>query len=375
MRTIIRKIHLWLGLITGPIVLIVALTGCIYAFQEEIQNLTQPYRFVEKQDKAYLPPSELRDIAEKELPGKHLHAIMYIKEGYAAKAIFYSFNEYYFIVYINPYSGEILKTHDVENSFFGFILEGHFYLWLPKHIGQPVVAISTLLFFILLISGLLLWWPRNKYNLGQKFKIKFNGSWKRKNYDLHSVIGFYASFIALILIITGLVWGFEWFRNSYYYTISGGEKYIDYYEPDSDTTQNVQSLNNEVNAIDKVWAIMKKEYPQTDWIEIHLPETSESPIAANTNEDQSTYWKIDYRYFDQYTLKELSVDHQWGRLDESDFGQTLMRMNYDIHVGGIFGLWGKTLMFFVSLLIASLPVTGFLIWYGRKFKVKKQKLK
>jgi len=35
---------------------IIAVTGCLYAFQEEIQNITQDYRFVEKQKVPFLLP-------------------------------------------------------------------------------------------------------------------------------------------------------------------------------------------------------------------------------------------------------------------------------------------------------------------------------
>jgi len=48
-------------------------------------------------------------------------------------------------------------------------------------------------------------------------------------------------------------------------------------------------------------------------------------------------------------------------------------MNYDIHTGAILGLPGKILAFFASLICASLPVTGFYIWYGRKYKKKEKK--
>ena len=34
----IRKIHLWLGLSSGLLVFIIAITGSLYAFQEEITN-------------------------------------------------------------------------------------------------------------------------------------------------------------------------------------------------------------------------------------------------------------------------------------------------------------------------------------------------
>jgi uncharacterized iron-regulated membrane protein len=42
-------------------------------------------------------------------------------------------------------------------------------------------------------------------------------------------------------------------------------------------------------------------------------------------------------------------------------------------VGSILGFPGKVLAFLVTLIGASLPVTGFLVWYGRKFKKKKTK--
>ncbi|MBZ4044583.1 PepSY domain-containing protein [Flavobacterium hibisci] len=47
-------------------------------------------------------------------------------------------------------------------------------------------------------------------------------------------------------------------------------------------------------------------------------------------------------------------------------------MNYDLHVGSILGFPGKVLAFIASLVSASLLVTGFLIWWGRKNKKAKK---
>lgn len=367
-KKIVGKIHLWLGLISGLVVFIIAITGCIYAFQEEIQNFTQPYRFAEAQNKPFLPPSRIREIADRQLPGKHIHAILYQGKDRAAKAIYYSFEEHYYdFVYINQYSGEVLKVKDEYADFFRIVLDGHFYLWLPPKIGQPVIASATLIFLVMLITGLFLWWKR-KGAANQKFTIKWNARWRRKNYDLHNVLGFYITWIAIIFALTGLVWGFEWFRNGVYSVVSGGNKFVEYYNPLSDTTT---IANMDMPAIDKVYLKMVKEYPTAEWIELHPPENSRSSIAANANPDASTYWKTDYRYFDQYTLKELPVNHMWNKFSEASGADKLMRMNYDIHTGGIIGLPGKILAFFASLIIASLPITGFMIWWGRNRKMKK----
>jgi uncharacterized iron-regulated membrane protein len=372
LKKAILKIHLWLGLSTGLIVFIVAITGCLYAFQEEIQNITEEYRFVEKQDKAFLLPSQLEQIARKEFPGKALHAIKYNGSEKSAEAIFFHYEPtYYYIVYLNPYSGEILEKANMEEGFFRFILDGHFYLWLPHEVGQIVVASSTLVFLVLLITGLILWYPRNKNATKQRFSFQWKKGtkWKRKNYDLHNITGFYVLLIALVFAITGLVWGFQWFAYSYY-TVIGGEKSLVYEDPIS--TKNKLTLEKPV---DKVWALMQKQYPNAKSIEVHPPENDSTSIAANANPEEGTYWKTDYRYFDQYTLEEKEVNHIFGKYENAATSDKLMRMNYDLHTGAVFGLAGKIFAFLISLLIATLPISGFYIWWGRNKKKKKEAIK
>jgi len=370
LKKLIGQIHLWLGLTSGLFVFVIAVTGCIYAFQEEVQNATQPYRFVAEQKSKFIPPSKIIEIAEKELPNKQIHAVMYQGRNKSAKAIFYSEKEhYYYFVYINQYSGKVLKVSDEYATFFRFILDGHYYLWLPPDIGQPIAASATLVFFVMILSGIFLWWPRNKNGKKQRFTIKWNARWRRKNYDLHNVLGFYIFSLALIFSITGLVWGFQWFNKIYYSAISGGKEFIEYQNPVSVLSKPDTS---NILPIDKIWLQLNAENPSTSAIEIHPPEDSNSCIATNVNPDPSTYWKTDYRYFDQYNLKELSVKHMWGRYNNLSSSDKLMRMNYDIHVGAVWGLAGKILAFFASLIIASLPITGFLIWWGRRNKIKNE---
>jgi uncharacterized iron-regulated membrane protein len=368
LKKIAGPVHLWLGLLSGLIVFIISITGCLYAFQAEISDFTQPYRFVEKQNTAFLSPSQIEEIAKKQLPDKHIHSVEYAKSGEKAAVVsFYSFDPaYYYLVYVNPYSGEVLKVKDADTDFFRIVLMGHFYLWLPPAIGQPVVASATLIFVILMFSGLILWWPKNKGAAKQRFTIKWGVRWRRTNYDLHNVLGFYMTWVVIFIALTGLVWGFQWFAKGTYWVASGGKQWQEYSEPLSDTT--FTAVNNNTPIVDRLWHQMQAEHPDAETIEIHFPEHANSSILAAMNVDASTYWKIDYRFFDQYTLQELSVDHQWGRFKEASAADKLMRLNYDIHVGAIMGLAGKFIAFFASLIAASLPVSGFYIWWGRKNK-------
>lgn len=63
-------------------------------------------------------------------------------------------------------------------------------------------------------------------------------------------------------------------------------------------------------------------------------------------------------YFDarngRYLGKDAFKDHH--------LGEKIIRLNYDIHTGAVLGLPGKIIAFLISLICASLPVTGFIIW-------------
>lgn len=364
-KKIIGKVHLWLGLASGLLVVIISITGCMYAFQEEIQDMTQPYRFVEASDQPYLSPSTLRAIAERQLPGKHIHSVRYADRTDAVRVSFYAYEpvEYFYIVYINPYTGAVLKIKDMNADFFRWILDGHFYLWLPPAIGQPVVATATLVFVMMMITGIILWWPRNKAARRQRFSVKWNARWRRVNYDLHNVFGFYMTWVVIFIAVTGLVWGFQWFSKGAYWML-GGKKSLVYAESLSDTT----GARAYQQPVDVIWNNIKAEQVAGGSVEMHFPASDSSTIEAALNADKKTYWQTDYRFYDQYTLKEVPVKHVWGRIGEATTADRIYRMNYDIHTGAVWGLPGKFLAFFVSLMAASLPITGCMIWWGRQKK-------
>lgn len=363
LKKIIGCIHLWLGLSSGLVFFFLGITGCILAFQVEIESVTKPYQYVEPQESNILPPSVIKPIAEKEVPGKHPHSVSY-QYGKAAQVFFYG-DDYFNIVYVNPYTGHVQRTVDMSRDFFRFMIAGHYNLWLPIPVGQPIVATATLIFFVLMITGIILWWPRNKAARKQRFSIKWNVRWRRKNYDLHNVLGFYMSWVAIFIAITGLVMGFQWFAKSFYYATSGGKSMVPYYEAVSKKTNLIDSS---MPAVDEVYKKMLLLYPDAESIEIHYPQSDTASIEGAANPQVGTYWKTDYRYFDQYSLQEITVDHPYGRFNKTSVADKIARMNYDVHVGAIGGIPTKLLAFFASLIAASLPVTGFLVWWGRRKK-------
>lgn len=365
----VGRLHLWLGLASGLIVCFLGITGCMLAFEQEIRNVTEPYRFLAVQNQPLLPPSALKTIANKALPGKHSpHSITY-QPGKTAQAVYYhEAPDYYWIVYINPYNGQVLKVKNMDTDFFRIVVNGHYYLWLPPTVGQPILASATLIFVVMLISGLILWWPRSRAAAKQRFSFKLNARWRRVNYDMHNVLGFYITWVIIFIALSGLVMGFQWFAGSVYWVTSGGKKQVAFYEAESGAAKMGQKASN----IDQIWYKTRAELPNfTGSIDVHFPKNNKAAIEVAINPDTYTYWKTDYIFYDQYTLKEIPVKHLYGKLQKATAADKLARMNYDIHVGAIAGLPGKIMAFCASLIAASMPVTGFIIWWSRRKKQPK----
>ena len=78
-RKIIFELHKILGLISGVVVFIVAITGCCWVFKEELQGLNDDYKKVVPQDKPVLTVSEAKMLAQEVFPDKSIHGSLYQK--------------------------------------------------------------------------------------------------------------------------------------------------------------------------------------------------------------------------------------------------------------------------------------------------------
>ncbi len=375
-RKVSDWLHLWLGLGSGLIVVIIGLTGCIYAFQVEISEMIHYDEiFVKVPAHANpLPLSTLKLQAEKALgKGKEIGFMTSYKDpgrtwefgvfkGGDPKAFFYfDAVDYYDVVFINPYTGKVTLVIDYKNEFFNIIKYIHWSLLINHPVGQQVIGWSTFIFVILLVTGMIMWWPGNlkKSNFDKSFKVKWGASFKRLNYDLHNVPGFYAMLIALILSLTGMVWAFEWFKNTVYVVAT-----LSTVVPENKTMKSDRTETAIKNPLDAAFYAVEKQFPYARRIGISPAYGKDGVIYAYAYGSEETYYDADEVQLDQYTGKMLN--HKNYR--KQNAGEQLSNMNYDIHVGAILGLPGKILAFCASLIAASLPITGFIIWQGRRKK-------
>lgn len=367
LKKLIAQIHLWLGLIVGLIIMIIALTGALYCFAPELQNGTQPYRKVQQESTAFLPPSTLKQIAEKTLPGKPVKRIYYGNKEQSVQVLFRNKEEYSYSVFINPYSGKVLKVRNNKKDFFSVTLDLHRTLLIPH--GHEVVRWSTVAFFLIIVSGLVIWWPRNKRAAKQGFTLKLRASPKRLNHDLHRVLGFYASWVILLTVLTGLIWTFDSFADLTYKLTGSKGSIVQKKPPVGDTM-----LLSNADALNSVWANVQHDlHNRYAAMLFVLPDKKTDPILLRANPESKTLYKTDFRYFNRNTAQEIPGAYVWGSYaDAKTVADHIKRMNYDIHTGAVWGLPGRIALFFAALIIASLPVTGFYIWWGKRKKSKRK---
>ncbi|MEM9833812.1 MAG: PepSY-associated TM helix domain-containing protein [Bacteroidota bacterium] len=381
-KKLIGQIHLWLGLASGLIVVILGITGCIYVFIDEIRPLVyQDRMFVESEQSARMPLGELASVAQDAVePTQSIRGVTIYNDpertvqfnGYKAldepQGIwFWDEIDYNFNLYLDPYTGTVSKLENRTFEFFNLVLWLHWSLFLRNDIGQPIVGIAVIIFVISLITGLVLWWPRNKAAAKQRvwFRWKSTTRWKRKNYDLHNIAGFYTMILALLIALTGLVWAFDWFEDGVKWLANGGKTIEKKAAVTSDTTQITAQY-----PLDKVYQNVRKDYPEAKSYYLSFPQEAAATYYVYIRGAGVTE-RVTAQY-DQFTGERLEL----STFSDKTNGEKIRSLNYDIHVGSILGLPGKILAFLASLVSASLPITGFYIWWGRrKKKAKKRPVK
>ena len=359
-RKAVGKLHLWLGLASGLIVLIVSLSGAVFVFQDEVRDLTQPWRHVAVQARPLLPPSALQAAARQARPGAVLSYTLYLGPGRSAVVYLTEKGGDTFAACLDPYSGQVLHVQNLKTDFFTVVQYLHMYLLLPPAVGKWVVDVAVIVYVVLLVSGLVLWWPRNKAARKQRFSVKWAASPKRRNYDLHAVAGFYASALALVLALTGLCISYPWLMSGFSTLANGGRTIAAEVAP-APKVDTLLTARTGRPVVDMVYDQLRQRSPQAEMLLLGAVGKAADPVYATAYGQALHYNHRDDYQFHPRTGQLLLARPHAGK----SAGLRLSDLNYDLHTGQLLGFGGKVIAFIVSLLSASLPVTGFLVWRGR----------
>ncbi len=390
MKIFFRRIHLYLGLAAGLVILICCLTGAILVFEKELQVGLNKDRYYVTAQSSPLTVDQLVKNVKDSFPGAKVNAVKMYADPERSAEINVSISpkkeqdlkkdtavknaaspaakpaapqrQPGFTIFVNPYTGAILEKYSYRETWLYQVFALH--RWLlggNDSIGKYIVGISTLIFLFILITGIILWWPKTKKILKQRLKIKWTAGWKRLNHDLHLVFGFYSAIFLFIFAFTGLAWSFEWFNKGIYTVTNSPIK-------PPPPPKSTYVTDSKKISFDQALSVAKSVKPGAEFYNITMAKDSVDAVNVTAlPEDAMHESATDAIYLDQYTGNVI------GKMDFGDrsLGAQVRSSFKPVHTGSIWGTPSKILAFIVCLLGVTFPITGTIMWINRTRKKKR----
>lgn len=372
MKRIFRKLHLWLSVPFGIVMTLICFSGAMLVFEQEIVSRTHSRLFRVERPSADAQPLPLGQVAttvSATLPdGVRVAGIVVSPDPADALQVTLS-QPRRAAVYVNPYTGEILGQYE-RPAFFRTMFSLHRWLLGSRPAdggvfwGKIVVGVSTLLFVVVLITGLIIWWPRTRKALKERLKISVRRGWPRFWHGLHAAGGIYALLFLLAMALTGLTWSFDWYRRGFYALFG-----VEAQSGGGHNTQAIPARDRQEGGKDKS---RRPGSTFDQWQHVYEQLAAANPgyrqitVNADRTATVSTHRWGNTRGTDRYAYEPRSGQITGATpYRELPASGKIRGWIYSVHVGS-WGGWATRILWFLSALLgATLPLTGYYLWIRR----------
>ena len=372
MKRILRKIHLWLSVPFGLIITITCLSGAALVFEEEITALCRPeLHRIEHPGSEPLPMGQILRSARQTLPsGTDIAGISIPHDPDKPWRVNLT-KPHRASLSVNPYTGEVLGRNE-RLPFFNFMFRAH--RWLldgSRSVGKTVVGTSTMVFAFILLTGLALWWPRRRRAIKSGLTISTRKGMRRFWFDLHNAGGFYALLLLLVMALTGLTWSFGWYRSAFY-RLFGAEVQAAASKPSGKQDRSRKAENNGMKGKHQDRSGQQPDF--TQWEKVYKQLRDRHTDYRQITISEGTASVSGARWGNQRAADRYAFQPKTGRLTEATpyaeakTANKLRGWIYSVHVGNWGGWLTRILWFCAALIGASLPLTGYYLWWKRTRK-------
>jgi uncharacterized iron-regulated membrane protein len=251
------------------------------------------------------------------------------------------------VVYVNPYTGQVLGTRTDGDTVLGLIHSFHQRLTSPRpgrdRLTRSFISWISVAALFLVVSGVWLWWPRMRFRIGAGGERPF---W----YYLHTTLGVAAAVFLILLTITGINLGFG---GSTMLIQTQAAPPLQIPPPPADTAHPITP--------DQALAIAGDALPGATPATIFGPAPRGVYIvSARMPGDHSANGRSQVT-IDQYSGVVLTANNP----NTASAGARLVALNRAIHTGDVFGMPSKAVMALASLIIALQALSGIIMWIKR----------
>ncbi len=372
--------HFIAGLLVLPFVIILAVTGGIYLFKDEINNAAyRDLRNVAPTVGPAQPASQITANALAAHPGtlKAYHPAPAPDRTTEVKIL--GEDGLKNSVFVNPATGEVLGTlwdAGASGSPAMYVVRKLHSLEYVGWFGNRVIEAVAGWMVLLTASGVYLWWPRGKKVGTATIKAKKGRPWWR---DLHAVTGIYTAGFIVFLALTGLPWSKVW--GGYFYDSAYA---LGLGMPDGYWSAYPSSTVPAGEALDRTpWIMEKQAMPQSaaangvpagiDQVvatvetlgiapgyALNMPSGDTGVFTASVYPDDITQERV--IHLDQYT-GEVLYDATLADLGALGWAA---EWGVSIHMGQAFGLANQLILLLSCVAMVVMCVAGGVMWWKRR---------
>nr|WP_236702326.1 MULTISPECIES: PepSY domain-containing protein [Bacillaceae] len=366
--------HFYAGVIFAPFLFILAFSGGVYLFKPQIEGyLYSEYTEIEQVEDQRLYYTNQADSVREAYPDSSITSVIVHDEQKATEFLIQE-NGVGSSVFVNPFTAEVTGIVNNDAKLTEIFKRIHSELWIAGTVGNRIVELAACWAVILIVTGLYIWWPRNKKAIWgtilPRLKKKGRMFWR----ELHAVPAFWLSAAILLLIVTGLPWSgvlgpqIQSVATSPPYAYSFGEK------PESvtvteDVVDEVPWANENLPV---PFSIQSSYLPLSMDDSIHLFEQHaiKKPFSVSMPQGETGVYTASHMDVPK-DLATLHMDQYSGailsdvRYDDFGFGAKLVESGIALHEGRLFGWVNQALGLITCLGLMGLIGTSFVMWRKR----------
>ena len=385
MKKALRKIHLWLSVPTGIIITLVCFSGAMLVFEKEITEAIKPELYFVKEAKGEpIPMQQLMEKVEETLPDSvSISGVTVFADSTRTYQVSLS-KPRRASIYVNQYTGEVTGRSE-RLPFFNTMF--HLHRWLlgsSSGVGKLLTGICTLVLVFILITGILMWLTNRNKPLKASLAIHVTKGWGRFWHDLHVAGGIYTTIFLLAMALTGLTWSFSWYRTGFYacFGVESSEKGGAHGEGGNshgegrgsrgegryshgDGRNNHEGKRGEGRGFHR-----RSPYRHWDDVlnEVALKNPGYQQITLKPEVAEVVpEGRLSMRATDKYSYDRRSGEITDVQLYSAGKKDTKVRSGvYMVHTGSWGGIITRILNFLAAFIGATLPLTGYWLWFRRK---------
>jgi uncharacterized iron-regulated membrane protein len=346
------KVHRWLGLTAGLLLMLNAFTGSLMLGARPLDRALNAQLFEVKPAGATVPLEAIRQALVADYGGGARFTIRPPREPEESILVYVTSDSWQGQAYYDPYSGHKLGAREEHEGFANALFEFHSAL-LAGDKGKAVLAFNTLTMLAMLVTGILLWWPARSWR--GAFSVKLKGGLLRGLLDLHRVGGAVLGAWVLVCVLTG-TW-MAWRPVSQWVTQFAGQKQV--------LPPAVKSAPPPVRpaTADEMVATANAALPGGVVGYVGLPAKPTAPVRIRKKLDDDPHPNgLSSVWLHPLTGELMRVD-RWSDLD---IGARSYTWIYPLHAGKLAGVIGVLATALGGLLLFGFGVSGTWLWWLRR---------